>query len=162
MVVRPFNENLQRNFRDQTGCPGAPKIIDDEIPAQAVILMGANFDSSNALYVRTGTFESPLLSNQKLVTANAQGVATSGVIHTVTTGKTFYMTGYMVSNSGLAGTFAISNLNASIYGYLNALGIISGGGSQGVIATATSGTAIRLTHGFGGSTGHATIWGFEQ
>jgi len=161
VTIRPFNENLQRNFRDQTGSPGAPKVIDDEVPAQAVILMGANFDGSNALYVRTGTFESPFLSNQTQVSIRAAGANTGVTVYTVTTGKKFHVMGYHVCNGGIAGNVNITGPTTPISAYLGVGGVLSASSVTPIISVA-SGTAIVFGHGFGAAAGWLQMWGYEQ
>lgn len=87
-------------------------------------------------------------------------VATGTAIYTVTAGKTFYVTGVAMSNSGAGCTMGIDNdgtdmismfIGASVYQ------LFSGGILFSVAAT----KIVKVETNSGAATANAAIWGYE-
>ena len=159
MTLRPYSAELQKDYRDVMGTPGAPEVVDDEQPVVPVAIVGGTVNvevsAANALSAPSAT-QTPL-------NLSAYGVATGAAIRTVTSGKKFYCTAEWIGLNAVGGTVEIQVAGTNVFKDILAATDLRGRGlAGGILWTAASGTAITLVHGAGGAQGFYNISGFEQ
>lgn len=104
MTLRPFSADLQKQFRDTLGTPGAPEVIDDGQPVVAVAVVAqvntassAGFtqvtDGTDTLAIGTdgGIIPSKNPFGTVLFAAASKTTTGSAVLATVTAGKTAHI-----------------------------------------------------------------------
>jgi len=124
VVLRPFSEALQRQFRTTLDTPGAPEVIDDSVPVMAVAVIATVTTASESSFVKVtdGTDTALVSGGGQLLVQNcfpapsaeqtvimkssglgAQSLASTGTtVYTVTSGKVLYITSLTLRNVGAA------------------------------------------------------------
>lgn len=101
-------------------------------------------------------------ANQTIVSKYIEAAATGTTIHTVTAGKTFYCTGYIIGTKSGTPTLAgivVNGVRVSSITFLqNTSQVVSGG----ILFVATTGQVITNYYDGAGTTADVSIWGFEQ
>lgn len=182
MTLRPYSADLQKQYRDTMGTPGAPEVVDDAIPVVPVAVVAQVPSSSSAQYVRiTDGTDTAQVNNMgggtlgvigwpadaTLVNAFLQNAATTTTIYTVPAGQTFYMMGMIYTAADGA---AISNVAITENGSPAVVFRHGGAGANDAQPTLITGGGFPI-YVFGGgatvafttngSNAYITIWGFR-
>ena len=78
MTLRPFSSTLQGNYRDSFQTPGAPEVIDDDIPVMAVVPIQMNFSSIGALWTDIQSHGTMLIASGSCANTTATLLTASG------------------------------------------------------------------------------------
>lgn len=98
MVLRPYDGDLQKQFRDVLRTPAAPEVFDDSIPVQPVAIVATTTQSI--------TMTPPNLTTSQTKVAKCLNHSFGGAgiytFYTPTTGKTLYISALTIATNGAA------------------------------------------------------------
>jgi len=77
MALRPYSADLQQTFRSTLSTPGAPEVIDDEAPVQAVAIVAGNLNT--VVTVNPTKYDAALITGTRAVTGSS-GDVTLGTV----------------------------------------------------------------------------------